>query len=426
MYASMSDRMNRGGQADNTPETGRPKRLDELLTEAELRARGKNGEPDDVTYWDFVADAWRRQQNLAQDAELPKDPHRVSRDTNSHPKGTRYTLRRQGRPGAEELVDLSAAKAKASKERTDKYADYKKCEAYWVNRHAIFVSLLKGRAKDIYSGIFNDDDTLAAYDRRVGWQKTNFVYELIRAELYSPDQRSAMVHRYHSMRQRPGQTNRAYIAALEEKRRELTAMGSNVTPEEFREKILNTLNVENMEKRSYFDTRNKSLQEVKAFLYEVDDHAAALARMKRKHPWSDHGGHPYSGGIPKKANTDASQARSHMVKASEWREFQKLRAERNGVKGDRPPVICWNCNKPGHKSPDCPERKGREARKSGPKGGAHPISAIERTVADLMDFKGADGGDSRTRISSDDEGWSLPSDIDDEDEIELQVLPSKK
>ena len=258
----------------------RPKPLHTLLREAELKARKTSGcgnEPDDVAYWDTIAKVWRTQMNIPANAPLPMDEHRATREATPFAKGTKYTLKRQGGGNDdEELVDLAAAKTKASNYRKDKYDDYRKCEAYFVNRHDIFVESLTGKAKDIYSGLLNDDATFTAYDRRSGWQKTNYVFSKIQKNLANPEKVSTMKQRYHTMRQHPGQSNEAYISVFEEKRRELMSHGYNISASEFREKILNTLNDQNLRHRTYFDAEGKSLQHVKDFLYNVDEQQRTL------------------------------------------------------------------------------------------------------------------------------------------------------
>ena len=51
---------------------------------------------------------------------------------------------------------------------------------------------LIGKAKDIYSGFLKDDSTFSAYDRRLGWQKTNYVYNRIQKYLANPAKIASM------------------------------------------------------------------------------------------------------------------------------------------------------------------------------------------------------------------------------------------
>ena len=395
-----------GGSRDTSTER-RARRIDELLKDAELKARKMSscGEPDDATYWKVVTDTWRTQNEMAANAALPMDLYRITRGADPFPKGTRYTLRKQGVPdNGEDMVDLEAAKTKASGMRKDRYDDFKRAEAYWVNRHEVFVSSLEGRAKDIYSGIFNDDDRMAAYDRRSGWQKTNYVYELIRSEIYSPEKRAAMLQRFHSMRQRPGQTNRAYIAALEDKRRELTAIRYNVTAEDFRHKILNSLNLVNTRHKGYFDARNKSLQEVKDFLYDLDDQATAQKRLAAEEPLAQQHRHKR----PQFGQSDQDKRTVELTHA-EWRALKGLRAQGDVTrKVQSDGIVCYYCKEAGHKATDCPKRtnktdKRRDDKSSKPK----TVGAIQEVI-----FRGPKD------MSTDSESYcSLPSDIEDDTEV---------
>ena len=395
------------GASRDSAQERRAKRVDELLKDAELKARKMSscGEPDDATYWKVVTDTWRTQNEMAANAALPMDLYRIVRGATPFPKGTRYTLRKQGTPGnGEDLVDLEAAKTKAAGMRKDRYDDFKKAEAYWVNRHEVFVSSLEGRAKDIYSGIFNDDDRMAEYDRRSGWQKTNYVYELIRSEIYSPEKRAAMLQRFHSMRQRPGQTNRAYIAALEDKRRELTAIRYNITAEDFRHKILNSLNLVNTRHRGYFDSRNKTLQEVKDFLYDLDDQAAAqrslsLAQPPQAQPRRDRMG---------QVGTNDKGKRTVELTQAEWRTLEALRARgHNAGQGEN--IICYYCKEPGHKASECPKRLKGETRKESEGKSTKPkkVGAIREVTFRVPKHANSDT----------DSYCSLPTDIDDDTEV---------
>ena len=258
--------------------------IDDQLRRASLKAC-KNGIPDDVVYWKVIGAQWNHQQNLPLNEPLPREEGFLERNQPPYPEGTTLLLRRQGAEGdaaTEVLVDLRAAKERASAQRKDKYEDFKKAETTYYLRHQYFVEGLTGRARHIYDGIFNDDTLLAQYNRRSSWQRTNFVYFLIHRELYTTKRRETLKGRYHRLTQREGQTNRSYIHTLETLRRELNKFGFAIAPEDLGHKLLDSLNTTNAHHAMYLPSTHKTLREIKDFLYDVDEKEAQKARLGKR------------------------------------------------------------------------------------------------------------------------------------------------
>ena len=152
---------------DYTTTTPRNLSLETPLEKATLKAC-KDGVPDDVTYWNEVGAQWKRQQGLAQSADLLRDQGVALERANAYPDGTTMTLRKQGEAGAgEALVDLTETKRRAMDLRKDRYIDYKKAEQAFHARHIYFIRSLTGRPKQIVDGIETDPERYREYRRRV-------------------------------------------------------------------------------------------------------------------------------------------------------------------------------------------------------------------------------------------------------------------
>ena len=233
---SKMDRGQGNGAGNRRP--ARDVAVDDHLVEVTMKAFHEDI-PDHTVYWGVIGKQLKAQTGVPNDQALPRDEDAETLERNSYPPGTTLQLRQQGAGGPDEvLVDLKAAKQRASGLRKDKYDDFKKAEKALYFRHEWFVQGLNGRAKQIADGILFDDVLRAQYKKRDSWQKTNLVYNLIAQELRNPRAQEELKGLYSQTRQRDSQTNRAYIRVLEEMRRELAGFAHTITNEELAYKLV--------------------------------------------------------------------------------------------------------------------------------------------------------------------------------------------
>ena len=83
-------------------------------------------------------------------------------------------------------------------------------------------------------------------------------------------------------------------------------------------------------------------------------------------------------------------------------------------------IVCYECGEPGHTRPECPQNRKKPRRQAKPVASTYEVlreelEAEAESAEDAPDAKEPD-------VSSGDESWSsLPSDVDDDDTVELQV-----
>ena len=246
------------------------------------------------------------------------------------------------------------------------------------------------------------------------------------------------------MQQRPGQSNAEYIRLLEETRRKLAGHGHIVPAAELAHKILDTLNPANDQHARYFDfdPRTTTLQQVKDFLYKVDRKERMRARVRRGMQGSSHrnGGNRANRGYNTGRKGQGDPGKRPFVKritAGRYRQIKRRRDEDRSQRSNprkyqrgscanptrnRPveEIVCYECGEPGHTRPECPQNRKKPRRQLKPVASTYEVlreelHAEEESAEEAADAKEPD-------VSSGDESWSsLPSDVDDDDTVELQV-----